>query len=328
MKAGIALLLVGLMGLVGGCSGESSGSSSGPGADGYQVTVTVGMVGDIVQNVAGDRAQVRGLIGHGIDPHTYKPTTADVKALQAADIIFYNGLLLEGKMTDTLVKLARTGKPIYAVTELIDEAYLLHPTGAEGHPDPHLWMDVQGWIQATEAVAAALAEYDPDHAAAYRQNADAYIASLRELDAYARRSIASIPTPNGDKPVLITAHDAFGYFGRAYGVEVLGIQGISTESEAGLQDIQQLLDVIVQRDVKAVFVETSVSDGYVQSLVDGARARGRTIRIGGSLYSDAMGSGGTYEGTYIGMIDHNVTTITRALGGDAPEKGMQGRLGQ
>lgn len=326
MRTLIGLLLVGLMALVGGCEGETVGTV-GPREYPYTATVTVGMVGDIVRNVAGERAEVQVLIGHGIDPHTYKPTTADVKALQSADIIFYNGLMLEGKMGDVLVKLARGGKAVYAVTEMVDESYLLYPDGAQGHPDPHLWMDVQGWIKATEAVVQALTEFDPDHADAYRANAQAYIALLEELDAYARKAIASIPTPDEGKPVLITAHDAFGYFGRAYGMEVMGIQGISTESEAGLQDIQHLLDVIVQRDVKAVFVETSVSDGYVQSLVDGARARGWAIQIGGSLFSDAMGPAGTYEGTYIGMIDHNVTTITRALGGEAPEKGMQGKLG-
>lgn len=325
----IAVILLGVMVLLGGCD-DSQGKQAGqPRSYPYNATVTVGMVGDIVRNVAGDKAQVHVLIGQGVDPHTYKPTTADVKALQAADVIFYNGLLLEGKMTDTLVKLARAGKSVYAVTERIDESYLIHPAGAEGHPDPHVWMDVQGWIQSTQAVAQALAEFDPANAELYRSNAETYIASLRQLDAYARQAIASIPTPSPEhKPVLITAHDAFNYFGRAYGMEVMGIQGISTESEAGLDHIQHLIDVIVQRDVKAVFVETSVADKYVQSLVDGAAARGKTIRIGGSLFSDAMGPAGTYEGTYIGMIDHNVTTIARALGGEAPEKGMAGQLGQ
>jgi manganese/zinc/iron transport system substrate-binding protein len=184
-------------------------------------------------------------------------------------------------------------------------------------------------MQVTEAVARALAAYDPPNAAAYQANAAGYLERLRRLDAYARSCIASIPTPApGQKPVLITAHDAFSYFGRAYGIDVHGIQGISTESEAGLQDIQRLVELIVQRDVKAVFVETSVADKYVRSLVDGAAARGKRITVGGSLFSDAMGPEGTYEGTYIGMIDHNVTTITRALGGQAPESGMDGKLRQ
>lgn len=230
-------------------------------------------------------------------------------------------------MTDTLVKMARAGKAVYAVTERVDESYLIHPDGADGHADPHLWMDVQGWMKATEAVRDALIEFDPANSELYAANATAYLAELKQLDDYARSSLATIPTPAPDqKPVLITAHDAFSYFGRAYGLEVMGIQGISTESEAALSDIQRLVDVIVARDVKAVFVETSVADKYVQSLVDGVAARGRKISIGGSLFSDAMGAPGTYEGTYIGMIDHNVTVITRALGGNAPERGMQGKL--
>lgn len=315
--------------LLGGAQGcfEPARGDGGPRAYPYTAVATVGMVGDVVAAVAGDKAEVTALIGQGVDPHTYKTTTADVKSLQAADVIFYNGLLLEGKMSDTLVKMARSGKSVYAVSERVEDSYLIHPAGASGHSDPHVWMDVQGWMKATEAVREALVEFDPAHAELYRTNAEAYLGELRKLDEYARAAVATIPTPaDAQMPVLITAHDAFAYFGRAYGLEVMGIQGISTESEAALSDIQRLVDLIVERDVKAVFVETSVADKYVQSLVDGVGARGKRIRIGGSLFSDAMGQAGTYEGTYIGMIDHNVTTIVRALGGEAPEKGMQGKL--
>jgi manganese/zinc/iron transport system substrate-binding protein len=184
-------------------------------------------------------------------------------------------------------------------------------------------MDVAAWMKCVDAVAAALAEYDPPHADDYRANADGYRARLRDLHDYVGGVIGSIPPA---QRVLITAHDAFNYFGRSYGIEVRGIQGISTESEAGLDDINKLVDFIVQRKIPAVFVESSVSDKNVRALVEGAQQRGHPLRIGGSLFSDAMGASGTYEGTYIGMLDHNATTIARALGGEAPAGGMQGRL--
>jgi manganese/zinc/iron transport system substrate-binding protein len=291
--------------------------------DRHEIVCTVGMVADIVGEVAGEHATVTSLIGEGVDPHLYKPTRSDVARLMKADMVFYCGLMLEGKMADALVKVARGGKPVYAVTELIDESTLLEPAEFAGHADPHVWMDVQGWMKAVEAVARALGETDPGRASAYRANAETYLVKLRALDQYARARIATIPE---QRRVLITAHDAFNYFGRAYDIEVMGIQGISTESEAGLEDINRLVDTIVDRKVSAVFVETSVADKNVRALVEGAGARGSSLRIGGALFSDAMGAPGTYEGTYIGMIDHNVTTIARALGGDAPARGLNGKL--
>ena len=184
-------------------------------------------------------------------------------------------------------------------------------------------MDVKGWMRAVEVVAEGLAEFDPANAPTYRENASAYRARLEALDAYATEVISSIPE---SQRVLVTAHDAFNYLGRSYGIEVRGIQGISTESEAGVRDVEDLVRFLVQREIPAVFVETSVSDKNVRAIVEGARNQGHEVVIGGTLYSDAMGPGGTYEGTYIGMIDHNVTTIARALGGEAPEKGLNGRL--
>ncbi|MCK6464291.1 MAG: zinc ABC transporter substrate-binding protein [Phycisphaerae bacterium] len=291
----------------------------------YKITATVGMVADIVRQVAGDRAEVTNIIGEGVDPHLYKPTRGDVAALMSADAIFYNGLMLEGKMADTLVKVATSGKKVYAVTELLDEKDLLEPESFAGHFDPHVWMDASAWSKAVEAVARSLSEFDPPNAATYRANADRYRKELEALHAYVRKVIASIPR---EQRVLITAHDAFNYFGRAYDLEVLGIQGISTESEAGLADINRLVDLMVARKVRAVFVETSVADKNVRALVEGAKARGHEVRIGGSLFSDAMGKPGTYEGTYVGMIDHNATTIARALGGEAPQRGMSGKLSE
>jgi manganese/zinc/iron transport system substrate-binding protein len=289
----------------------------------HKITATVGMVADIVRQVAGGLADVTNIIGEGVDPHLYKPTRSDVAALMSADAIFYNGLMLEGKMADTLVKVATSGKKVYAVTELLDEKDLLEPASLAGHFDPHVWMDVSAWSKAVEAVALALSGFDPKNAPTYRANADRYRQELDALHAYVKTVIATIPR---EHRVLITAHDAFNYFGRAYDIEVRGIQGISTESEAGLQDITRLVDLIVERKIRAVFVETSVADKNVRALIEGAKASGHEVRIGGSLFSDAMGKAGTYEGTYIGMIDHNATVITRALGGHAPPRGMNGKL--
>ena len=289
----------------------------------YTVTTTVGMVTDIVREVAGPRAEVTGIIGEGVDPHLYKPTRGDVAALMAADVVFYSGLMLEGKLADTLIRVGRTGKQVFAVTELLDEKSLLEPAEMQGHFDPHVWMDPRAWRLAVDAVAKSLAEYDAANAESYRANAARYGAELDRLDAYVRKVIASIPEK---QRVLITAHDAFNYFGRAYGIQVKGIQGISTESEAGLQDINRLVEFIATNQVRAVFVESSVAEKNVQALVEGARARKHVVTIGGTLFSDAMGKPGTYEGTYIGMIDHNATIIARALGGQAPERGMQDKL--
>jgi manganese/zinc/iron transport system substrate-binding protein len=287
----------------------------------YKIGATVGMVGDIARAVAGDKGEVTFVIGAGVDPHVYNPTRSDVATLLRSDIIFYAGLLLEGQMADVLEKIGRK-RPVHAVTELIPDNYLIHDP-ATGHSDPHVWMDVGGWMQAVDVVAKALAAFDPPNGDYYRANAASYLKQMKALDDYARQAMASIPTA---QRVLVTAHDAFGYMGRAYGLEVMGIQGLSTESEAGLKDINRIVDELVRRKIPAVFVESSVSDKNVKALIEGAASRGHTVKIGGELFSDAMGPAGTYEGSYIGMIDHNVTVITRALGGEAPTDGMQGLL--
>ena len=283
------------------------------------------MITDIVRNVVGECAEVKGLIGEGIDPHLYKPTRGDVVKLNGADVVFYNGLLLEGKMTNVLARIAGSGKRVKAVTEAIleDADYLLEKKDNSGHADPHIWMDVRGWMQAVAVVAETLSDFDPEHGSIYRKNAAQYTKKLETLDAYVKESIASIPEA---QRVLVTAHDAFNYLGQATGLTVRGIQGLSTESEAGVRDIEELIDFIIERKVPAIFVETSVSDKNVRALIEGATAQGHSLQIGGTLFSDAMGQAGTYEGTYIGMIDHNVTTIARALGGEVPEGGLQGKL--
>lgn len=290
----------------------------------YRVTTTTGMITDVVREVAGPRAEVTGIIGEGVDPHLYKPTRSDVVKLMQADLVFYNGLHLEGKMTDTLEKIAHR-KPVIAVTQRLKQADLLTKADGGGAPDPHVWMDVRAWRDAVGVVADELAKFDPPGAATYRANAERLQAELAELDAYVRRVVGSIPER---QRVLVTAHDAFSYFGRAYGIRVEGIQGLSTESEAGVRRINELVHMLVTQKIPAVFVETSVSEKNVRALVEGARAARHEVTIGGTLFSDAMGAPGTYEGTYIGMLDHNATTIARALGGDAPERGMNGKLAE
>lgn len=299
-----------------GGSGQSDEAGQADADRPYNIVCTVGMITDVVRNIAGEHARVEGMIGEGVDPHLYKPTRSDVVMLNRADVIFYNGLLLEGKMTDVLVRVATTGKPVYAVTEKIisDEQYLMEKDDGSDYTDPHVWMDVAGWLTGVDVITEALVAYDPDNAEDYKSRAAAYSEKLNALHAYARKAMATIP--EGQR-VLVTAHDAFRYMGRAYGLEVRGIQGLSTESEAGVRDLEELVDFIVERDIPAVFVESSVSDKNVRALVEGAKARGHAVRIGGELFSDAMGRPGTYEGSYIGMIDHNVTTIVNALGGRA-----------
>jgi len=320
-----AMLIGGLMLLLplglGGCGSEGS---DGDGASRYTIVTTTGMIRDIAHQVAGERAEVIGIMKEGVDPHLYQPNTEAIAQLSAADVIFYNGLMLEGKMADVLQRQTRKNPNVYAVTEGLRQRADYVMTDEENYYDPHVWMDVRGWIHAVRFVAEVLSEYDPDHAEQYQTNAERYTAKLEHLDAYAREAIGSIPEP---QRVLVTAHDAFGYMGRAYGIEVQGIQGLSTESEAGLKRVNALAKMLAERDIRAVFIESSVPQKAVRSLIEGAKANyDHDVRIGGELYSDAMGPRGTYEGTYIGMIDHNVTTIAKALGGDAPEGGFQDYL--
>jgi manganese/zinc/iron transport system substrate-binding protein len=310
----------------GGVLGRGAAAQTAPaGRRGpLSVLATVAMIGDVVKEIGADRIRAETLMGAGVDPHLYRATREDVARMLRADVIFYNGLVLEGKMTDAIIRVARSGRPVYAVTELLPEDQLIEPEGVDGLYDPHVWMDPRAWSRAAELIADKLANHDRANAPVFRRNLGALQARMRELDSYAERAIASIPER---QRVLVTAHDAFSYFARRYGIEVLGIQGLSTESEAGVRRIQELVSVLADRRVPAVFVESSVSDRNVQAVVEGARARGHAVAVGGSLFSDAMGEPGTYEGTYIGMIDHNVTTIVRALGGQAPERGFQNRLG-
>lgn len=307
------------------CGRSEPAAIQAPPADGpgYRVVTTVGMITDVARRVVGDRGEVVGLIGAGIDPHLYKPTRSDIQRLLSADVVFYNGLLLEGKMTDAFIRTARTGVDVIPVTETLDESYLLEPDGLPGHTDPHVWMDPAAWSGTVAVVRDTLIARDPEGAEGYRARAAELVAEIEELGAYGESVLSTVPE---ERRVLVTAHDAFQYFGRRFGFEVVGIQGISTESEAGVRDIERIVDLLVERGISAVFVESTVSERNIRALLSGAQARGQDVRIGGKLFSDAMGAPGTYEGTYLGMIDHNITLIARALGGDAPEGGMRGRL--
>jgi len=263
------------------------------------------MVADMVQHIAGDSAIVEALMLPGVDPHLYKASQGDLRKILDADYLFYNGLHLEGKLASILEKQARV-KPVLAVGDGLNGLIKINETTY----DPHIWFDVSLWKAATANAVQQLAVLDNANAAYYQENARRYMEALDSLDTWVQTRINTIPPA---KRVLITAHDAFSYFGRAYGLEVRGLQGISTLSEFGLRDVSQLVDYIVARGIAAVFVESSVSDRSLKAVLTGVRQRGGTVRIGGNLFSDAMGAEGTVEGTYIGMVKYNVNTIVDAL---------------
>ncbi|MGM0703595.1 MAG: metal ABC transporter solute-binding protein, Zn/Mn family [Pseudomonadota bacterium] len=287
-----------------------------------QVVATTGMIADVLRQVGGDAVSVNGLMGPGVDPHLYRQTRSDVRAMTKADAVFWNGLYLEAQLEEFLERLAAR-RPVYAVGEAVPEGERLADEAYDDQYDPHVWMDPSRWRHVVVAVRDALSELEPSHAEAFEERADAYLDELESLDDYARQVLESVPESSR---VLVTAHDAFGYFGDAYGFEVLGIQGFSTESEAGLARIESLVDELVSRDIGAIFIESSVSDRNVRALIEGAESRDHEVSIGGELFSDAMGPAGSYEGTWLGMFDHNVTAIATALGGDAPAGGRGGRL--
>ena len=299
-------LMVGIAALpVAGCADGGKGRSTGP----IRVTCTIGMIGDAARIIGGEHVAVTGLMGPGVDPHLYKASEGDIAKLGEADLILYNGLNLEGKMGDLLVRMSRT-KATVAVTEAIPESLLREPPEFLGHYDPHVWFDVSMWRHAAGRVRDALSEADPAHRELFARNAAAYLDSIDALHAWVSQEMATVPR---ERRVLITAHDAFGYFGRAYDVEVVGLQGISTVAEFGVADVRRLVDLIAGRGIKAVFIESSVPRRSIDAVVEGCRGRGHPIEVGGTLFSDAMGAAGTPEGTYVGMIRANVRTIVEAL---------------
>lgn len=299
-------------------------------AETIHAVATVGMVGDLVRNIGGPHVRVEQLMGAGVDPHLYKVTRDDVRAIFAADIIFSSGLMLEGKMSHTLQQMSRR-RPVVAVADRLAESQLLPllastadaSMSAHDHIDPHVWMDMATWSKTIPLIANALSELKPSARDDFYARAKQYEQEVLEIHEYGVHCMATIPRSSRH---LITSHDAFGYFGQAYGLTVTGVQGVSTDSEAGLLWINQLVDTLVNEKIHAVFVESSVPRKSLEAVIEGAQSRGHRVVIGGELFSDSAGPADSYEGTYIGMMDHNLTSITRALGGEAPPRGHRGML--
>ena len=309
----ISLCLIVILALT-GCDpkGQPDASTGGK----LRIVTTTGMITDIVKNVGGERVEVIGLMGPGVDPHLYKPSAGDVQKVNSASLIFYNGLHLESKMSDILAKMSGDTKTV-AVADAIDRNLLLTPPEFEGQYDPHLWFDVTLWMKAVGRVRDVLSEFDPDSTVMYWSNAERYLAKLEELHDYVKSQAERVPP---QQRVLVTAHDAFNYFGKAYGFEVRGLQGISTATEAGIADVQELATFIAGRRIPAIFVESSVSSRSLEAVQAAVKSKGFDVEIGGELFSDAMGNDGTPEGTYIGMVRHNIDTIVKAL---LKESGLQ-----
>lgn len=291
-----------------GCSNEISEKKDRQSGK-VRVTSTIGMIGDVVQNIGGEHVDSTSLMKTGVDPHLYKATQGDIKKLEDADIIFYNGLHLEGQMVEIFEKMQKN-KPTVAVTKNVPEDTLRAGDGKTTEHDPHLWFNVQYWIKSAEVIRDELIKFDKANENVYKQNAEKYIKELEKLDTYVKEQIQSLPE---ESRVLVTAHDAFGYFGDANGIKVMGLQGISTQSEVGSKDVSQLRDFLVENKIKAVFVESSVPKTTIEAVIEGAKNKGHDVKIGGELFSDAMGDEGTEEGTYLGMVRHNVDTIVNAL---------------
>ena len=305
----IPFLLVIAVLLLTGCGGAAEAESAD---DRLQVVTTIGQIADAARIIGGDHVRVTSLMGAGTDPHLYVASISDVDKLRGADVVFYNGLYLEAQLEDVLEQLGER-QTVVAVSSGIDRAELLPSADYADEFDPHIWFDVTLWSQAVAQVRDTLMAIDPAHAADYEANAAAYLAELAALHAYVAEQAARVPA---DQRVLITAHDAFNYFGRAYDFEVLGLQGISTASEAGTGDVQQLSDFIAARRIPAIFIESSVPVRNVEAVQAAVRDRGFDVGIGGELFSDAMGDTDTPEGTYVGMVRHNIDTIAGALTSD------------
>ena len=290
-----------------GCGGEAGSTARREGP--LRIVATTSIIADTARLVAGEHAKIEALMGPGVDPHLYKASESDVRRLGEADLILYNGLHLEGKMGDILTKMARS-RPVIAVTEDIPQDQLREPPEFAGQYDPHVWFDVSLWTRTLQPIVRELSALDPENAAAYQANAAALEKELTGLDAWVKQRIGTIPPA---QRVLITAHDAFGYFGRRYGMEVMGLQGISTLSEAGLKDVDRVVETVAERGIKAIFVESSVPRRSIEAVQAAVRSQGKEVAIGGQLFSDALGAAGSPAGTYAGMVRANVDTIVNAL---------------
>lgn len=294
-----------------GAAGKQTAAEAGGDAE-VNVVATTNFVADTARRVGGERTSVAGLMGPGVDPHLYQASAGDVETLRNAEVIFYNGHFLEGKMAEVLGEMSKS-VPSTAVAELIPEHRLLDPPADapdEEEFDPHVWFDPSLWSHAVVAIRDQLSEVDPEGAATYEENADRLLGELEELERHGRERIGSIPER---RRVLVTSHDAFRYFGRAFDIDVFGIQGISTADEATTADVDRVAELIAKRGVRAVFVESSVPQQTIDAVIAAARQRGHEVEVGGELFSDAAGTAGTPEGTYVGMVRFNVETIAEAL---------------
>jgi manganese/zinc/iron transport system substrate-binding protein len=288
------------------CQSETQNTST---KEKLNIVTTTGMIGDAVKNIVGNNADVISLMGPGVDPHLYKVSQRDIKKLLNADIIFYNGLHLEGKMGEVLDQMSER-KPVIAIYKGLTEKQLRATSEFQGNYDPHIWFSVKIWTDVVRFIGKSLTELDQVHASSYQANTTKYVEQLTQLHKWTIEQINTIPKK---QRVLITAHDAFGYFGGEYGMQVKGLQGLSTAAEYGLKDVTNLVDFISENKIKAVFVESSVSDRSIKAVMEGCKAKGHKVIIGGTLYSDAMGAENKPEGKYIGMVKHNVTIIVEAL---------------
>lgn len=314
--ANIWLIVLGL--LIVGCNRDDSNDSANSEAKSkaLRIVATTGMIKDAVENIVGDRANVEGLMGPGVDPHLYKATQGDLQKLMHAQIIFYNGLHLEGKMQSIFEKMSKQ-KDVIAISEVIDKGKLIVTFDGGGDNkdgvktyDPHIWFSVPLWTEAVRYIGDKLQELDAANAEFYKKNVETYLGELGELHGVVQEELATIPK---EQRLLITSHDAFGYFGQTYNLQVKGLQGISTVTEFGLKDVTQMVDLITEQKIRAIFVESSVASKPLEAVVAGCKERGHEVKIGGTLFSDAMGADGTPEGTYVGMVKHNVKTVVEGL---------------
>ena len=287
-----------------GCKNTSSESGK------IKVVTTTTMLTDLVQNIGGDLIEINGLMGAGVDPHLYKASEGDVSKLHNADIIFYNGLHLEGKLVEVFEKMNLKDKSTISLGGYLDTTQLIGSDYFASNYDPHVWFNIQFFKEFSNKVTEVLAEKDPENAAKFVENEKTYIQKLDALEKEISSIIEKLPI---EKRILVTAHDAFNYFGKQYGFQVVGLQGLSTATEAGVQDVQKLSTFIIENKVKSIFVESSVPQRTIEALQAAVISKGHDVSIGGSLYSDALGSTGTIEGTYIGMFQYNVNTIVNAL---------------
>ncbi|KOR89619.1 metal ABC transporter solute-binding protein, Zn/Mn family [Paenibacillus solani] len=308
----IGAAMLSLMLVLSACaSGEAKqeGAAGKQAGDKIRVVTTIGQIAEPISVIGGDRVEVLSLMGPGVDPHLYNATQGDIKKLDSGDVIFYSGLLLEGNMTEIFEQIGKN-KPVLAIADAIPKDQLLQDDAQA--TDPHVWFDIDMWKLSLDSAVEKLKTLSPKDADYFEKNKQQYFAQLDELKAEAKDKLSQIPE---EQRVMVTAHDAFGYFGRMHGLEVVGLQGLSTEAEIGLSDINGTIDILLQHKVPAVFVESSVNPASINAVIEGASKKGLDLKLGGELFSDAMGEEGTTEGTYIGMYRHNVETIYHALSG-------------